>query len=195
MASPIVERRRLVPFAGITARGMLASAGAIAAGTMIAVLAAGGSYALWNDQVAISATTITSGTVGLTVTQADGMDITGLVPGASVATTFTASNDGDAGLSAAVTTTTLTSETLGLASHLSLTLAPVAGSAACNTSVAGGTQGALLGFTSTTNPVVIDPHASQLYCLVATLAPSAPTDVQGGTAAFALNFEGLQVAS
>lgn len=176
-------------------RGMLATTLAVMLGTFVAVLAAGGTYALWNDQVAISPTTISSGTVGLTVTQADGMNVTGLVPGAAVATTFTAANVGDVDLSVAVTSTTLASQTLDLASHLSITLAPVADSAACSTAVAGGVQGALLGFTSTTSPVLIDQHASQLYCLVASLSPSAPPEVQGGTAAFVLNFEGQQVAS
>jgi len=194
MSDPKTESRtRSDRFAKVTVRGILSSAGSIAAGVVVSVLAAGGTYAILNDQVTISPATITSGTVGLTVTQAGGMNVTGLVPGASVVSTFTASNTGNADLSVAVTTTTLTSQELDLASHLSLKLAPVDGVAACTAAVAGGAQGPLIGFTSTTNPVVIGDKTSQLYCLVATLSPSAPVGVQGGTAGFTLNLEGLQV--
>lgn len=194
MPKQTIRLRRLVPRARVTARGMLSTASAVVAGIMVAVVAAGGSYALWNDQVAISPITLTSGTVGLSITPAVGMDITELVPGASVTTTFTASNTGAANLSVAVTTTTVAAEVMALASQLSLELAPIDDPADCGPAIAEAATGALVGFTSTAKPVVIARGASQLYCLVATLSPSAPTEVQGETAEFTLNFDAQQVA-
>lgn len=51
----------------ITIKGILASTAAVTLGVGLAVAAAGGSYALWNDKVPVSAGTITTGSIGLTV--------------------------------------------------------------------------------------------------------------------------------
>src|SRR5690606_40432045 len=47
--------------------GVLASAAAIAGACILAVLATGGSYALWSDSAAIDGGTISAGSTGLTV--------------------------------------------------------------------------------------------------------------------------------
>lgn len=53
--------------AAVTVGGMLASSSAIAGASIVAVIAAGGTYAMWNDSVNLNAGTIESGSTGLTV--------------------------------------------------------------------------------------------------------------------------------
>lgn len=188
------------PNAGRTVRGLLTSAAAVMGGVIIAVIATSGSYAYLSDEAGLESATITAGTTGLLVEGAShhaipGMDVTGLVPGTVVYTAFTVSNSGDVDLSVAVGSTQVTAATLGLADHLTASLAPVATPAQCTASVPGAVVGPLPGFTSTRSPVMIPAGYTQVYCLAVSLVGTAPSSVQGGTAAFVFNFDGIQVTS
>ncbi|MEX2511162.1 MAG: TasA family protein [Homoserinimonas sp.] len=160
-------------------------------GILVAVFAAGGSYALWNGAAEIPDVAVTSGTIGLAVEAVPALNIDGLVPGSSVHTAFTASNNGDADLSVVMSGTEIAGQTNGLASYLIMTLANVPTPGDCTKDVAGA-SGPVIGFTSTASPVLIDAGAGTEYCLVVTLDPLAPDTVQGSTATFTLRFDGTQ---
>ena len=188
------DRRILVRLFRISARGLLTWTATIMGGILVAVFAAGGSYALWNGSAKISDVTVSSGTIGLTMEAVPALNIDGLVPGSSVYTAFTASNDGDADLSVVMSGTEVTGQTNGLASYLIVTLANVLTPGDCTKDVVGD-SGPVIGFTSTTSPVLIDAGFSTEYCLVVTLDPLAPDTVQDSTATFALTFDGTQRTS
>lgn len=82
-----------------TVEGMLASAAAVAGASLLAVFAAGGSYALWSDSATIGGGTITAGSTGLTVEGLSQYTIpaaywSDLLPGDEVATELRLENTG-----------------------------------------------------------------------------------------------------
>lgn len=62
LAHPKPSRR-----VALTVGGMLASSSAIAGASIVAVIAAGGTYAMWNDSASLDGGTIQSGSLSLTV--------------------------------------------------------------------------------------------------------------------------------
>src|SRR5690554_5708050 len=92
------------------AKALLASASAIAAGVLVAVLAAGGSYALWVDEASISAGTVVSATIGLTIDEQPSVQLadsswSNLLPGEYVSQAVTLKNTGSIPVRLDMTTT------------------------------------------------------------------------------------------
>ena len=79
----------------VSTHGFLASAAALGAGTIAAVVMSGGTYALWNDVAVSDASTVTSGS--LTLVSAENFDDSlwqNMLVGESVRQSFTVTNTG-----------------------------------------------------------------------------------------------------
>ena len=166
---------------------------------MLAVLGvqAGGTFALWSSVKAVPASTITSGTTGLTVNGQStatltGLDTTKLGPGAAVATTITLANTGTTILTVAASQGVVLADSQGLAAELTVRTVAVP-PAQCGPSTTGGVVGRIPGFQSSAAPVVITPGSSATVCLVVALDSDAPSSAQGGTTTFRVTFTGKQV--
>ncbi|HEU4808288.1 MAG TPA: TasA family protein [Homoserinimonas sp.] len=183
------------PSAPSRVRQLLTVSAAVVAGTLVAVLGAGGSYALWNDAKPVSAGAVTSGSAGLEINDGDPLpplDLTSLLPGDKVYTAFPVANIGDADLSVTASISGV-DPSLSLPSHLMVTLAPVNVAGECTDSLVGGTQGWMTAFSTAAGAVVIAKQSSKLHCLVVELDSAAPSSVQGQLVDFTLDFDGVQV--
>lgn len=172
-------------------------AGYLIAATMIGLAATGGSYALWSDATEADASTITSGSTGLTVNGADeytlmGLDTSALAPGRSVVTAMpiVLKNTGTTPLSVAVVTTTVTGNVNALAAELTLRLTPAA---VCAPSLSGGIAGRVAGFSTASAPYSVQPGGTVGVCLEVTLDADAPANTQNGNATFRMDFRGTQL--
>jgi predicted ribosomally synthesized peptide with SipW-like signal peptide len=176
-------------------RGILSTVGVFGAAIALALTATGGSYALWSDQAAVNAPSVTSGSTGLTV---DGvadhtvaLTTATLYPGRSVvsAAPITVKNTGTTPLSVTATAPTFTSASRVLAPHLTVALRP---SAACAPGPAG-TPPAALPASMGPTPLVLTPGAQSQLCLEVYLSASAPPELKGLSAVFAVQLTGAQV--
>lgn len=195
--APPTSVAHAVPLAPSRVRQLLTMSAAVVAGTLVAVLGAGGSYALWNDVKPVSAGAVTSGSAGLEINGGDPLpplDLTLLLPGDKVYTAFSVANVGDADLSVSASISGV-DPSLNLPSHLMVTLAPVDAASECTESVVGGTQGWMTAFSTAADAVVIVKQSSKLHCLVVELDTAAPSSVQGQLVDFTLQFDGIQVLS
>lgn len=164
------------------------------AGLSVGLLATGVTYALWNNAANVNASSISSGTFGLTINGGSsyvipGLNVTSLGPGQSVVAPFTVANTGSTKLAVAVTSATIGIQTNSLANSLRLTLTA---SSTCTVGLTGGSTGNLVGFTTTAFPT-IPVGGSQTFCLQVTVDPAAPSTAQGGNATFTLALTGTQV--
>jgi Camelysin metallo-endopeptidase len=158
-------------------RGMLASATAIAGASIIAALAAGGTYALWNGERSIPSATITSGTLGLTVNGGssgvlDGTAWSKLLPGDIVSQEVTVKNTGDVAGTVSATTTGGFSPLLV---HVK--------KGACGATI--------VGTSSTVSPTSLGaflPSEQSLVCVQVTMPATAPAGTQGTSQAFTITF-------
>ena len=83
------------PTRGRALRGLLATSGAVAAAIVLAVSLSGASLALWTDNDAAHAGTVTSGTVSLSITGTLNSALwSNLIPGESVRQSVTVTNTG-----------------------------------------------------------------------------------------------------
>lgn len=163
--------------AAITIGGMLASSAAIAGAGIVAIMAAGGTYAMWNTSAKLDAGTIESGSVGLTVNglssyALDGTAWSHLLPGDVVSQEVTVTNTG----TVAGTVTASTSGSVGpLVVH-----------------VAKGACGAPLGGPgSTVSPSdlgVFSAGEASVVCLQVTMPADAANTAQGSSQAFSVAF-------
>lgn len=178
-------------------RGAALAAGGLAIAAVTG-MQAGGTFALWSAIAPVKATTITSGTAGLTVNgQAaatlTGLDSTKLGPGGAVASSMTLANTGTTPLTVSVSNGVVTADTKGLAVELTVRLVGLP-PASCSPAAPGGVAGRIAGFTSSGAPLFIPPGATATVCLVVALDADAPATVQGGATSFRLTFTGTQVA-
>lgn len=159
-----------------TIKGMLATTSAAGAASLIAVFAAGGTYALWDGQQAISAGTITSGTTGLTVNDLASAPIgaapwSTLLPGDVVWQEVTVKNTGN--VSGAVTASTAGAGPLLV--HVK--------KAACSV--------AITGTSSTVSPVSLGTFTASeaaTVCVQVTMPANAPVAAEGTDYSFVVTF-------
>lgn len=154
-----------------------AAAAAIAGASIIAVCAAGGTYALWNGQRSIPSATIQTGTVGLTVNNApsavvDGTAWSKLLPGDVVSQQVTLKNTGNV-------PGTVTASTTGALGPLLVHLKK----GACTSTIVGTSSTVL-----PTNLGVFVGTESSLVCLQVTMPVSAPANVQSTSQSFTVTF-------
>ena len=174
-------------------RALLSATGVIGAGVIIAVAAAGGTYAIWNDEVAAHGATVTTGDIGLTVNNLPSFTVdlsgTALLPGRTVvqAAPIQLKNTGITPLRVTSTGVAVVSESTPLMTSLRVSLRP-ATSATC-TVTSGGTSA----LTAAIAPVDFTVGQTRLVCLEVGLLDTAPPSVQGASAAITINLNAAQV--
>ncbi len=170
---------------------------------MVVGIGATGTFAAWTDSVAITGTTISTGTIDLKVNNADTvttfttMNISTMVPGNSTAGVLTVSNSGTAPLKYFVHAVASNADGKGLGSALGAKV--TADSVVTGASPSATCAGAALGNTGTTfgsnlvssaTPRLLAPGASETLCIQATLSSSAPSTLQNATTNIQFNFSG-----
>jgi predicted ribosomally synthesized peptide with SipW-like signal peptide len=172
------------------ARRLGGAAGVTAAAVVVAVISAGGTYALWNASAEIDAGTINTGNTGLTINDVTsyaivGLDTGALYPGYSTITPtpLTVKNTGTTPLSVTPGAVTFTDSSSALASQL---VVAVRHTATCTPTPTGSTP---VPFTSFT----LQPGATTLVCVEVQLKSTAPANVQGLSLGFTAPLNGLQV--
>ncbi|WP_144276223.1 hypothetical protein [Demequina sp. NBRC 110053] len=184
--NPVAGNRRRAP----RARGVLATAVALAVGISGAVLAAGGSYAYLNAATPMGDSgTVSSGSARLLVSQGGG------APAGSVsipASVFQNMLPGDVASRQLVLHNTGVVP-LRVSARLDATRAWDVRLAAgtCPTTTL---PGAALGTTSSTVVTALQPGATATVCLQLVLPTSAPSTTEGTAATYAVTLDGIQVA-
>ena len=193
-AAAAVAPARTVARAPSPIRKILVATGGIALATSVALVGTGTTYALWNSETAVNASTVTSGSTSLSINgttdYAIPLDLTKIGPGQSVWTPLTILNTGTTPLSAAVSSATINAQTNGLADNLTITLTPAA---TCVGNLGGGITAPLAAFTTAATPYLMAAGSTVQLCLEVTVNANAPATVQGGTANFSLTFDAVQV--
>jgi predicted ribosomally synthesized peptide with SipW-like signal peptide len=163
-----------------------------------------GTFAFWTDDVAITGSTFTAGTLDLQVNNSDTpstttLGMTGMVPGVSTAEVLTVKNNNTAPLKYTMTgglTGTNASDYNTAASNGLLLTISVGGSRVAGTGInfvcSGGTVIVnAVPLTSTTTTAIITPrrpaaamvqNATDVLCFQVKLADTAPSSLQGKTA-------------
>lgn len=173
-------------------RGVLATIGVLVAGIMIALGAAGGTYALWNEAAPVNGGTISTGTSGLTVNGAQSATVnltgTALLPGRSVvqATPLQFTNTGVTKLNVTATSITFTPASSALQPYLQISLR-AAVAATCTVTPEADPLPASIA------PVSFAVGQTVPMCLEVRLISSAPASVQDATANFTINLNAAQV--
>ena len=172
---------------------MLSATAAIGVATVLALLGTGTSYALWNGEAVVDASSVSSGTVGLTINGAAAYSLTGLdaarlAPGRSQVAPLSIANTGTTRLSVTTSGTEVLAQANSLAGFLTASLVPAA-----NCAVATFVPAPLAGFTTTATPVVLEPGETRQFCLAIGLNAAAPAGAQGGSTTFAMAITGEQV--
>ena len=160
----------------------------------IAVIATGGSYALWNKSVPTgSAASISSGTVNLTVSTLT-LPTTLLSPGLTVYGYAAVANTGDVALSLAGTLSAPTAST-NFSQALTVGFSTAATAAACTgaTPTSTATFASPSALTFGTLPTTATSVSPIYVCVSVTLAATAPAVAQGQSAsAFGIALSGVQ---
>lgn len=174
-------------------RRMLSATAAIGVATMLALLGTGTSYALWNGEAVVDASSVSSGNVGLTINGAAAYSLTGLdaarlAPGRSQVAPLSIANTGTTRLSVTISGTEVLAQANSLAGFLTASVVPGADCA-----VATFVPAPLTGFTTTAAPVVLEPGETRQFCLAIGLDAAAPPAAQGGSTTFAMAINAVQV--
>lgn len=169
---------------------------------MVVGLGATGTYAYWTDQVQITGTTITAGTIDLkvenqdTVTGYSAMNITNMVPGNSVAGVLTVKNAGTAPLKYYVDALASPDlKGLGAALAVRVTDGAVTGSLPSRTCT-GNVLASATGFGSNmlgsaaSGRLLAANGGSETICIEATLPANASSSLQGATTDVKFTFTG-----
>jgi hypothetical protein len=155
-----------------------------------ALAATGGTYAMWNDNVAPAGSNVATGNTGLTVQSVSSytipnMALTELYPGTSVftPTPLVVTNTGTTPLAVTPAAATFTSSTNGMSGWLAVAIKPAT---SCSASPVGVTP------VSVGIPRIEVGQSIQV-CVEVRLSASAPVTVQGGSATFDLQLNAVQV--
>jgi hypothetical protein len=163
---------------------------------ILSLLATTGSYALWNGKTVVNGSSLSSGSTALKISGVSDYTLvfptTPLAPGKSLLSTATFQNTGTTPLSASAASTTILTNTKGMADYLTLTVTPVASAGACAVGLTGGTSASLASFTTTSAPYAMPSGASQIVCFELKLSSTAPSSVSGGAASFRMNISATQ---
>jgi predicted ribosomally synthesized peptide with SipW-like signal peptide len=170
---------------------------------MVVGLGATGTFAAWTDSVAVTGTTIQTGTIDLkvnnldTVTTFTSMNISTMVPGNTTAGVVTVKNGGTAPLKYYVDASASNADGKGLGAAL---VAKVTGDAAttgssptvtCGGSALSGTSTAFgSNLVSSSTPRQLAAGASETLCFQATLPSSAASSLQNATTNITFTFSG-----
>lgn len=189
-------------------RGVLRSARvrAVLCLAVVLALATPGTYAHWTDEVQVSGTTITSGTIDLRVDGQDQvtgyttLDIAPMVPGNSTAAVLTIRNNGTAPLSytAATTATNADGKALGAALVAKVTGDTTVTGSAPSTTCAGaalaGSAASLAGPLLSSGRLLA-PGATEKVCVQVMLPTNAAPALQGATTTVGITFTGTSDVS
>ena len=174
-------------------RRLFSTVGLLAAGLLVAVVSAGGTYALWNDTAPVSAATINTGKTGLTVndnpsTFSVDLSANTLLPGRSVvpAAPIRLKNVGDTPLNVTAPSITYTAASAALSPYLTVSMRTT--TAATCTVTADATP-----LPASIDPIPFTVGQTVTVCLEVRLAPGAPDTVQGASATFLINLNAAQV--
>lgn len=178
---------------------------ALALGAVLTV-GVSGTYALWTDSVPVSGVTISSGVLDLKVNTLDAvpaytdLNLTGMVPGNTVAGILTVRNAGTIPLTYYATAAATNADGKGLGAALVVKV--TADSAVTGTAPARTCAGAALATTGTTfaGNLVGAPATqrslaagvSETLCIQATLPTTAVSSLQGATTNISLTFTASQ---
>ena len=189
-------------------RGVLRSARvrAVLGLAVVLALATPGTYAHWTDEVQVSGTTITSGTLDLRVDGQDqvtgyaALDIAPMVPGNSAAAVLTIRNNGTAPLkyTAGTSATNADGKSLGAALVVKVTGdTTVTGSAPATTCAGAALPGTA---TSLNGPLIstgrlLAPGVSEKVCVQVTMPTHAVSALQGSTSTVGITFTGTSDVS
>ena len=172
-------------------RAILSAVAVFGGGILLAVTAAGGTYAIWNSSAPAQGATLASGTTGLTINNLTSVsiDLTGstLLPGRSVVQSapLQFKNTGVTPLRVTSPSTVFTPASADLQPHLQISLRPAV-AATCTVTPEGSP---LPAFT----PVNFTVGQTVPMCLEVRLLSTAPASVQDATAAFTINLVATQV--
>lgn len=185
-ALPTGERR-----GGTTSTNLL-GVSTIGFAIVLALVGTGTTYALLSSAAPLEGATISAGSTSITVNGGTAAQLTPelalLAPGESTVAQVTVANTGTTPVSVFVSSSTLDSQTRGLADFLELGFTRAE---TCKASEPGASAASIEGFT--TAPERLETGASADYCLEIFLAADAPASVQGGTVAFTLLLDANQV--
>jgi hypothetical protein len=188
MASSLVAARK-----GKALRRVLATVAIFVAAITIGIAGSGVTYALWNGSKPIGATTLSTGSTGLTVNgvttyTVPGLSNTQMLPGLSAVSpqVLTIFNAGSTPLSVTVGTPTFADPANLLAQNGNL-IVSLFQSGNCEQSVDGRSA------TPWTTPLVLAAGGSVTACLQMTLSANTPSTVQGLSATFTLPLIATQV--
>lgn len=173
---------------------------------VVLALATPGTYAHWTDEVQVSGTTITSGTIDLRVDGQDqvtaytALDIAPMVPGNSTAAVLTIRNNGTAPLTytAATSATNADGKSLGTALVVKVTGDTATTGTTPATTCAGaalpGTAASLDGPLLSTGRLLA-AGATEKVCVQVTLPANAASALQGATTTIGITFTGTSDVS
>ena len=159
------------------------------AAIMLAVTAAGGSYAYLSQSAPLAPVTLTSGIAALTTTSLT-LPTAKLFPGNKVSSSVVVSNTGQVPLALRVTGLTGPATPTALSGALEIGLAVVAQSATCP--AAATWTGTIATATTTALDSTVAVGGSNRLCVYATLPSTAPLNSQGATATFGILIDGTQ---
>jgi hypothetical protein len=172
---------------------ILTTVGIFAAAIVVGIASSGSTYALWNGSKPIGATTLSTGSTGLTVNgvtnyTVPGLTNTQLLPGLAAVSpqALTIVNTGSTPLRVTVGTPTFADPTSLLAQNGNLVVG-LFPSSNCAQSVDGSSA------ATWTAPLVLAAGQSVTACLQMSLSATAPAAVQGLSATFTLPLSATQV--
>lgn len=193
--SPRAHGSWLVLIRRVSLRSMARSIVALAAASCLAVLAAGGTYALLNSSASAgSGATITAGTAALTLSPLN-LTTTKLQPGLTVYGAVTVSNGGQVPLAVRVAGLTAPTASTLFSQSLSIGVGVAASAVDCQSGSVGSTW---TGTFASNTPAGIGPTlavgGSVILCVAVTLPIDAPGGAQGQSAtSFGVKLDATQV--
>jgi hypothetical protein len=182
-----LHRRRRNPV-----KVLLSASAAVLVAVTIGLFAAGSTYALWSDKATPTGAVLQTGSIGLTINNVASYAIpdlatSQLLPGRTVITStpLTLKNTGDVPLSVTLGATVFpTANSADFAGQLTVY---VRQAASCSITPAGTTP------TTLTAPISLALGATTTVCVEVMLSTTAPSSLQGKTAAFTVPFNAIQV--
>ena len=170
-------------------RKMVGLVGTLSIAVTVALVATGGTYALWNTKATVNASSVTSGSTAITINDAatfaiPSLDAGALLPGRStISAPLTVKNTGTTQASVTLGTVSITDPSGILGPSLAVY---VRQASTCTVTAAGTTP------QSFSAPIVLAVGASTTLCVEVRLADAAPATVQGKSATFSVRLDAVQ---
>lgn len=172
-------------------KAILSTVAVFGGGILLAVTAAGGTYAIWNSSAPAQGATLASGTTGLTINNLTSVSVnltgTTLLPGRSVvqAAPLQFKNTGVTPLRVTSPSTVFTPASAALQPYLQISLRPAVAATCTVTPEASALPAS--------NPVNFAVGQTVPMCLEVRLLSTAPASVQDASASFTINLTAAQV--